>query len=641
MKRKLYQDMWKAWPLYYRLPISIIIVYTLYKQCDNAIYKYRKTRKEKSSSRNATGFRNESDVDEDEIRTLEDEVKLAYRWQVSIYKLLPLRVVSRFWGYINNIDLPYWLRQPLLLTYVWCYNINLNEAQIEDLNKYKNLGQLFCRKLKPNVRPIDEDSDLISPVDGKVLHCGLVRHDDLIEQVKGVKYSLSQFLGPGCERILDLHLRIKRLPPPIRNASSPDLLLNTPKSDASYDIDKDTDAICAYNSLTVSDSYNPLLAALNMDFPNSNSTLAVKQGRGSWASIQDSDFYKAPPSIFKDDDDHFSFPSTRSISAESSSRGSISKYDLAIPQQELIRHYDKISKNSSAEPTTDITTDMEDLASKTVEQILLTTQTGEEIVKKTRDMLCLSPANELYYCIVYLAPGDYHGFHSPVDWIVIHRRHFPGELFSVCPSIVRWIQGLFNFNERVVFTGTWKYGFFSMAAVGATNVGSIKIGIDKDLKTNLKRWKPGTFFDKIFEKEIMPQKENVDISTDKSDSPDLIQNSASTNKANNASARNGENYDAKSLIYPDADSSTENFFVQRKLLSQNSSGISSEDSSINASEDDNGGGIFIKRGQYFGEFNLGSTIVLIFEAPAHFKFNLDFDQTLKMGQSLGGPVRLS
>ncbi|XP_065323845.1 uncharacterized protein LOC135930968 isoform X2 [Gordionus sp. m RMFG-2023] len=562
MKRKLYQDMWKAWPLYYRLPISIIIVYTLYKQCDNAIYKYRKTRKEKSSSRNATGFRNESDVDEDEIRTLEDEVKLAYRWQ-------------------------------------------------------------------------------ISPVDGKVLHCGLVRHDDLIEQVKGVKYSLSQFLGPGCERILDLHLRIKRLPPPIRNASSPDLLLNTPKSDASYDIDKDTDAICAYNSLTVSDSYNPLLAALNMDFPNSNSTLAVKQGRGSWASIQDSDFYKAPPSIFKDDDDHFSFPSTRSISAESSSRGSISKYDLAIPQQELIRHYDKISKNSSAEPTTDITTDMEDLASKTVEQILLTTQTGEEIVKKTRDMLCLSPANELYYCIVYLAPGDYHGFHSPVDWIVIHRRHFPGELFSVCPSIVRWIQGLFNFNERVVFTGTWKYGFFSMAAVGATNVGSIKIGIDKDLKTNLKRWKPGTFFDKIFEKEIMPQKENVDISTDKSDSPDLIQNSASTNKANNASARNGENYDAKSLIYPDADSSTENFFVQRKLLSQNSSGISSEDSSINASEDDNGGGIFIKRGQYFGEFNLGSTIVLIFEAPAHFKFNLDFDQTLKMGQSLGGPVRLS
>ncbi len=34
--------------------------------------------------------------------------------------------------------------------------------------------------------------------------------------------------------------------------------------------------------------------------------------------------------------------------------------------------------------------------------------------------------NELYHCVVYLAPGDYHGFHSPADWTVLHRRHFPG-----------------------------------------------------------------------------------------------------------------------------------------------------------------------------------------------------------------------
>ena len=36
------------------------------------------------------------------------------------------------------------------------------------------------------------------PCDGKVLHFGKVHEDnDLIEQVKGVQYSLSAFLGPG------------------------------------------------------------------------------------------------------------------------------------------------------------------------------------------------------------------------------------------------------------------------------------------------------------------------------------------------------------------------------------------------------------------------------------------------------------
>lgn len=86
--------------------------------------------------------------------------------------------------------------------------------------------------------------------------------------------------------------------------------------------------------------------------------------------------------------------------------------------------------------------------------------------------------NCLHHCVIYLAPGDYHRFHSPTDWTVFARRHFPGELFSVNPSVARWLQGLFNFNERVVYYGEWEHGFFSMTAVGATNVGSIRVYMD-------------------------------------------------------------------------------------------------------------------------------------------------------------------
>ena len=35
-------------------------------------------------------------------------------------------------------------------------------------------------------------------------------------------------------------------------------------------------------------------------------------------------------------------------------------------------------------------------------------------------------ANELFYSVIYLAPGDYHRFHSPCDFKVTFRRHFPG-----------------------------------------------------------------------------------------------------------------------------------------------------------------------------------------------------------------------
>jgi phosphatidylserine decarboxylase len=90
----------------------------------------------------------------------------------------------------------------------------------------------------------------------------------------------------------------------------------------------------------------------------------------------------------------------------------------------------------------------------------------------------------LFYVVIYLAPGDYHRFHSPTAWVVESRRHFAGELYSVSPYLQRHLPGLFTLNERVALLGRWRWGFFSYTPVGATNVGSIKINFDSELRTN-------------------------------------------------------------------------------------------------------------------------------------------------------------
>lgn len=61
----------------------------------------------------------------------------------------------------------------------------------------------------------------------------------------------------------------------------------------------------------------------------------------------------------------------------------------------------------------------------------------------------LREGNSLFFAVIYLAPGDYHRFHSPAAWVVEKRRHFAGELFSVSPYIARRLSGLFVLNERV------------------------------------------------------------------------------------------------------------------------------------------------------------------------------------------------
>jgi phosphatidylserine decarboxylase len=53
------------------------------------------------------------------------------------------------------------------------------------------------------------------------------------------------------------------------------------------------------------------------------------------------------------------------------------------------------------------------------------------------------------------------------------------------------------------------------------------------------------------------------------------------------------------------------------------------------SKNNNGEGLKLKRGEEMGGFRFGSTVVLVFEAPEGFQFNLKEGQKVKTGEAIG------
>lgn len=94
---------------------------------------------------------------------------------------------------------------------------------------------------------------------------------------------------------------------------------------------------------------------------------------------------------------------------------------------------------------------------------------------------------KMMWMVIYLAPGDYHRFHSPADFTASYRRHLPGYLKPVDPRFLRKHRNVLKSNERVNLFGDWTHGFFAVSFVGATNVGSVKIHFDEELKTNVRQ----------------------------------------------------------------------------------------------------------------------------------------------------------
>jgi len=82
--------------------------------------------------------------------------------QITCYRAVPLRVLSRVWGWLLSKQLPPLVRPLVYNYYASTYNCNLEEAAHDDLTVYKSLAEFFCRPLKDGVRPVNEVDCIVS-----------------------------------------------------------------------------------------------------------------------------------------------------------------------------------------------------------------------------------------------------------------------------------------------------------------------------------------------------------------------------------------------------------------------------------------------------------------------------------------------
>ncbi|KAF8833900.1 phosphatidylserine decarboxylase [Paxillus ammoniavirescens] len=353
-------------------------------------------------------------------------IKLKGPWQVHVIGALPLRNMSRVWGYMNSFELPIWIRPYGFRFYAYVFGCNLEEIEPSDLTKYASLGEFFYRQLKPGARPVD-NAVLVSPADGTVLHFGII--DNLhVEQVKGITYSLDALLG------------VERSDP-----SSP-----TSPTSTVIDFPEEQESVDHREFAIVNGIEYSLDKLLGVSTPSTPGSMT---------------------------------PLERTTS------------DLDNPCDVPHKHGAQIDASIKQEGSP-----QETLAhdASVVREMGVPESLG--VRKRSISGTSVRDGNSLYFTVIYLAPGDYHRFHSPTAWVVEKRRHFVGELFSVSPYMAKRLQNLFVLNERVALLGRWRYGFFGMIPVGATNVGSINVNFDSALRTNVRGRPPppGTYTEAVY-----------------------------------------------------------------------------------------------------------------------------------------------
>lgn len=106
--------------------------------------------------------------------------------EATLYTLVKRKFLSEIYG--NMMDSP--RSKSKIEPFIHDYEIDMNISQQND---FETFNDFFIRKLKPEARPINNDSSIVvSPADGKVLAYQNIKNQDFI--VKGFRFNTNEFL---------------------------------------------------------------------------------------------------------------------------------------------------------------------------------------------------------------------------------------------------------------------------------------------------------------------------------------------------------------------------------------------------------------------------------------------------------------
>lgn len=109
---------------------------------------------------------------------------------VKILAYVPKNFLSWLTGFVVRLRLPFGLQGALNLLFVRLFGIDMSEAE-KPLASYRTIEDVFTRKLKPHVRPVQ--TSVCSPADG-ILSISAPAHNGEAVQVKGLTYRLDELV---------------------------------------------------------------------------------------------------------------------------------------------------------------------------------------------------------------------------------------------------------------------------------------------------------------------------------------------------------------------------------------------------------------------------------------------------------------
>jgi phosphatidylserine decarboxylase len=118
--------------------------------------------------------------------------------KVSPQYILPQHLASKAMHWFMQIEQP-WVKNTTTKLMIKAFDINVEEAEYEDLDYYANFNAFFTRALQPGARPIDNTPDAwCSPVDGVVSQSMPINGNRLV-QAKCHEYTLEALVGGDIE----------------------------------------------------------------------------------------------------------------------------------------------------------------------------------------------------------------------------------------------------------------------------------------------------------------------------------------------------------------------------------------------------------------------------------------------------------